>query len=357
MVYKRCNFFSQIGLYLQFVAMSSTLLLLLCACLLGLVSTRMAPMYESEHFEMHFERFIIEYNKSYESEHEKQTRFEIFKQHLEEINRLNEEHTHANFGVTEFSDMTTEEFVNTYTCLGRLNATDFSSRCSHVSDDQIPDANAPEAFDWRKKNVVTRIKHQHQCGSCYAFSSTGHIESQYAIKNQRLVELSEQQIVDCDRNSNGCQGGTMSGAFSTIINQGGIELESSYPYTGQQGQCRFQPGKAMVRLTGCKSYNLSSQEKLKQLLLSVGPIAIAVRAGNFRPYHGGIMTDEYCGKGGINHAVLLVGYGTENGHPYWLVKNSWGTIWGERGYFKVTRAEGSESCGIFNNFMATATIM
>ncbi|KAJ8726655.1 hypothetical protein PYW07_001353 [Mythimna separata] len=309
--------------------------------------------YREEDAKYHFERFIIEHNKEYIDEEEKQFRFNIFVENLLKANEMNEQ------SITQFSDLTPEEFVNRFTGLADIDSLNFTrSGCKDVYDSQVPDYNAPESFDWCQHNAVTRVKDQEQCGGCYAFSVSGNIEGQYAIKHGNLIELSEQQTVDCDKNSYGCRGGLMTTAFRSIIDQGGIETEADYPYKAAQRQCQFTPGKAAVRLSDCNLYNVKSQEKVKQLLYKFGPLSIGLKAESFQIYHGGIMSDEECDKGQLNHAVLLVGYGVENGKPYWTIKNSWGTTWGEQAYIRIHRGENALSCGMINNgAMSSAVVM
>ncbi|KAJ8726656.1 hypothetical protein PYW07_001354 [Mythimna separata] len=338
----------------------SPLLFLLCSCLVTLAVSKKAskPLFR-EHAEFHFERFIEEHNKEYIDEEEKQYRFEIFVDNMHKANQMNEESDHAEFGITRFSDLTPEEFLNHFTGLADVESLNYTtSACNDVYDSQIGNYHAPESFDWRQHNAVTRVKNQGKCGGCYAFSVSGNIEGQYAIKHGSLIELSEQQTVDCDKGSNGCRGGYMPASFRSIIQQGGIETEAAYPYKASQGYCRFTPGKAAVRLTDCNLYNLRSQEKLKQLLYHNGPISIGVQASSFQGYHGGIMSDEHCNSGDVNHAVLLVGYGTENGRPFWTVKNSWGTSFGEHGYIRIQRGDSAASCGMMNNgYMSSSVVM
>ncbi|CAH0700308.1 unnamed protein product [Spodoptera exigua] len=184
----------------------------------------------------------------------------------------------------------------------------------------------------------------------------GAVEGQYAIKNGQLLEFSEQQTVDCDKGSGGCGGGLMTSAFSSMIELGGLESETDYPYVGQAQSCQFQASKAAVRLTGCNNYNIQSQERLKELVATVGPISIAVKSAGFHLYTGGVMNDQDCNTGEVNHAILLVGYGTENGMPYWLAKNSWDTVFGENGYIKFPRGDNYNSCGVMNQAMASPII-
>ncbi|CAH1644658.1 unnamed protein product [Spodoptera littoralis] len=325
-----------------------------CVCLAACAQAAKMPLFHTEDAEYHFERFIQDHNKQYASEEEKQAKFEVFKDNLERANALNKQTEHTTFGITRFMDLTMEEFLSLHTGLNAgLN---FTGKCNIVTDVQLPNVNVPESFDWRLQNAVTRVKNQLQCGSCYAFSAAGAVEGQYAIKHGQLIEFSEQQTVDCDKESLGCGGGLMTSAFSAMINAGGLETESDYPYIGKEQSCQFQAGKAAVRLTGCTNYHLSSQERLKELVATVGPISIAVQAESFLTYTGGIMEDNLCNEGEVNHAILLVGYGTENGQPYWIAKNSWDTTFGESGYIRFPRGDNYHSCGVMNQGMASPII-
>ncbi|XP_050667715.1 uncharacterized protein LOC126967282 [Leptidea sinapis] len=196
----------------------------------------------------------------------------------------------------------------------------------------------PDSFDWRDKNVVTPVKNQGACGSCWAFSCIGSVESQYAIKNQRLALFSEQQLVDCDDRSFGCAGSMgIDYPFLYLMEKGGL-LESDYPYIGMDGVCQYKQEKVQVKLSGCRSLVVNGdEEKLKALIYKYGPASIAVAASELKSYRGGIVSDYTCYDYSVNHAVLLVGYGSEGGVPYWIVKNSWGSEWGENGFFRMQR--------------------
>ncbi|XP_050551730.1 uncharacterized protein LOC118273344 [Spodoptera frugiperda] len=332
----------------------SPFVLVFSACLVACAQAARVPLFQAEDAAEHFERFIQEHDKQYASEEEKQAKFEVFKDNLEKANAMNKQSEHTTFGITRFMDLTVEEFVSLHT--GLKADFNLTGSCSPVTDAQLPYVNVPESFDWREQNAVTRVKNQGSCGSCYAFSAAGAVEGQYAIKYGQLAEFSEQQTVDCDTASYGCSGGLMANAFSAMISMGGLESESDYPYDGQAMSCRFQASKAAVRLTGCNSYQLSSQERLKEIVATVGPISIAVQAKGFQYYKGGVMEDNLCNMGEVNHAILLVGYGTENGKPYWLAKNSWDTKFGENGYIKFPRGDNYHSCGVMNSGMASPII-
>ncbi|XP_022820986.1 zingipain-2-like [Spodoptera litura] len=318
--------------------------------------------YSLDNVDQHFNDFVVKYNKMYADEEERLNRSQIFAENLKKIIELNARRESHLYDVTHFMDLTQEEFTMRYTGLSEIFLT---NDCPYLFDEDIEDVDAPESFDWRDHNAVTPVKHQYECSSCYAFSAIANIESQVAIKYNTQVDLSEQQIVDCNSRTLGCTEGLMAPTFRYLMKAGGAVREPDYPYFGYQSQCYFNrswplfniyPRSPPVQVTSCNSLRLTSQEKVKQLLYKYGPISIAIRADKFR-YIGrvGIITDQFC-TGPLNHAVLLVGYGTENGMPYWIVKNSWGSGWHDQGYFKMQRGEHAESCGMMNAAMAIAFI-
>lgn len=218
------------------------------------------------------------------------------------------------------------------------------------------DESLPESVDWRAEGAVSEVKNQKMCGSCWAFSATGAVEGVNAIVTGKLVSLSEQQLVDCDTElDHGCHGGLMDRAFDYIIKNGGIDTEEDYPYTAQDGVCDApRAGRKVVTIDG---YEDVPQLDESALLRAVArqPVAVAIEADQraFQLYAGGVF-DAPCGAT-LNHGVLVVGYGTLNNGtadlPYWLVKNSWGGVWGDHGYIKLLRsplgsAAGPGQCGI-----------
>jgi cathepsin L len=202
----------------------------------------------------------------------------------------------------------------------------------------------PNQIDWREENVVTPVKNQGSCGSCWTFSSTGAMEGAYALYSEKLESFSEQQLLDCVKKDFGCNGGEMIDAFE-YVSENPVCTEQQDPYKATNENC--VKCSSPVKFSGCKIIERNNQVALKEAVAIFGPISVGIQADQpvFRYYKGGIIQDESCGTN-VDHGVLIVGYGEESGIKYWLVKNSWGENWGENGYVKILREDTTNSLGI-----------
>nr|BAN33745.1 cysteine protease a [Symplocarpus renifolius] len=285
-----------------------------------------------------FEGWLVEHHKSYGGDlTEKKRRFEIFKDNLrfiDEHNRLENNYSYT-VGLTVFADLTNEEYKSTY--LGTFTPTSEEEFSSHVSDRyQVRVGQTlPTSVDWRTEGAITPIKNQGGCGSCWAFSTIATVEAINKIVTGNLTTLSEQQLVDCDTSNGGCKGGWMNKAFKYIINNGGVDTDKNYPYTGRRGTCRAN----LIKATSIDAYeNVSPYNEVSlQYAVAKQPVSVALEASGagFQHYTSGVFAGP-CGQR-IDHAVVIIGYGTEDGKDYWLVRNSWGTRWGQAGYIKIKR--------------------
>lgn len=252
-------------------------------------------------------------------------------------------------GLNKFSDMAHEHMVE-YFHLDKTNG----QQCSATTKKEGPnvsDAHIPEYWNWQENGGVTPVKSQNACGSCWTFSTIGALEAHMRIKYKSFVPLSEQQLVDCAGNfdTQGCDGGLPSHAFEYIADQAhGISTEIAYPYYAEDQQCSVDPRTFVLNVVGgAVNITAGDEVELAVALFEHGPVSVAFQVSEgFSDYNEGVYMSTVCENGAmdVNHAVLAVGYGHENGIPYWLVKNSWGVDWGDQGYFKIER--GTNMCGI-----------
>jgi cathepsin L len=295
-----------------------------------------------------FTNFQERFSKRYENIQELETRFQIFRTNLRNIILHNLDQT-QNFtmGINQFTDLTPQEFKDQY--VGGLKTEVGSYGCKSFSSSA---SGAPSSVDWRQKGVVNPVRDQGQCGSCWAFATTANAESVWAISSGKLLDLSEEFLVDCATGAGyfnmGCNGGQPDSAFKYMINNGQC-TESSYPYkagtTKTAGTCQ-KCTSAGVSFSGC--YDVASKDQVS-LMAAVAkhPVVIAIEADTryFQSYSGGILDSPNCGTT-LDHAVEIIGYGTENGVDYWNVRNSWGSSWGENGYFRVKKTSSTNDIGI-----------
>ncbi|CAG2111140.1 unnamed protein product [Medioppia subpectinata] len=308
-----------------------------------------------------FEEFLTKYDKHYSNHtNEIERRFKIFERNLMTIKLLNDnELGSAVYGVTPFADLSPHEFRQLHTGFRPdLHTRHSSAHMRPIKAQQIRYTDLPKDFDWRNTSgVVSAVKNQGMCGSCWAFSATGNVEGVAAIVTKKSVSLSEQELVDCDKLDQGCNGGLPTNAFKTIIDLGGIESESDYPYDGRNEKCHYNRSLSKLAID---SYVVLPEDEtaLAQWLYKFGPISIGINANAMQFYFGGISHPMkwLCNPNNLDHGVLIVGFGVgktkilHKTQPFWIIKNSWGPSWGEKGYYRVYRGDGT--CGL--NLMASS---
>ncbi|XP_068134981.1 cathepsin O [Hyperolius riggenbachi] len=272
-------------------------------------------------------------------------RYQVFLENLQRYKYLNgfaRAPGEAVYGINQFSDLSSEEFSRIYLRSYPVMKEDYIVPNYTLS---IED-NLPLQFDWRDKKVVSDVKNQMACGACWAFSIVDTVESDYAIQQHKLMELSVQQVIDCSYLDNGCSGGSTASALKWLQqSQTKLVKSSEYPFKAQTGACHFFPKTEFgVSIKHYKAYDLSNaEERMMTFLTHYGPLAIIVDALSWQDYLGGVI-QHHCSSGHSNHAVVLVGYDKSGDIPYWIVKNSWGKSWGIDGYVHIKM--GSNLCGV-----------
>ncbi|KAL2328063.1 hypothetical protein Fmac_021490 [Flemingia macrophylla] len=326
-----------------------SLTLLFCFAFLALqVTPRTLQLQEASMHEKH-EQWMAHYDKVYKNPQEKEMRFRIFKENVKYIEAFNNAANKPyKLGINQFADLTNEEFKAPR---NRFNGHISSSTTRPTSFKYENVTAVPSTVDWRQKGAVTPIKDQGSCGCCWAFSAVAATEGIHKLSTGKLISLSEQELVDCDTKGtdHGCEGGYMDGAFEFIIQNHGLNTEASYPYKGVDGKCNAKEEAIhAATITGYEDIPVNNETALQKAVANQ-PVSVAIDASGseFQFYKSGVFTGS-CGTE-LDHGVTAVGYGvSENGTKYWLVKNSWGTEWGEKGYIRMQRDVNAKEglCGI-----------
>ncbi|KAL3741714.1 hypothetical protein ACJRO7_017221 [Eucalyptus globulus] len=328
----------------KFSVLTSTTLLVIIVSISEMLCS---PLEEQQLLKQHEEWMAI-HGRIYKDAIEKAKRLEIFKENVKRINAFNNgKDVGYKLAVNKFTDLTNEEF--------RASSTGYKRPTRVLSSgDEKPFKYAnftaiPAALDWRTKKAVTPVKDQGDCGSCWAFSAVAAMEGITMIKKGKLVPLSVQELVDCDVDDNGCHGGLMDRAFKFIKSKGGLSTEANYPYQANNGTCNTaKMANPAASITGYQDVPANNEKALLQAVANQ-PVSVAIEGSglNFQFYSSGVFSGS-CGTS-IDHAVTAVGYGkTSRGTKYWLLKNSWGTGWGESGYMRIQRDVSSKAglCGL-----------
>ncbi|XP_036932915.1 cathepsin O [Acanthopagrus latus] len=325
------------------VQTGSTLVSLLCCHSVGSAETRTGL----KGSEADFDSFREKFDRRYEATGDEFTRRQLFFQNATNrharLNSFSTSPQSAKYGVNQFSDLSQREFRDLYL---------------RASADRVPlfpglkTEGLPAKFDWRDKGVVAPVQNQQACGSCWAFSVVGAVQSVRAIGGSQLTQLSVQQVLDCSFQNAGCSGGSPVRALNWL-KQTRVKLvpQSEYPYKAVTGICHFfPPSHGVVALKNFTAHDFSGQEEaMMGHLVDRGPLAAIVDAVSWQDYLGGII-QHHCSSQRSNHAVLVVGYNTSGDIPYWIVQNSWGTTWGNEGYVYIKI--GGNVCGIADSVAA-----
>jgi cathepsin L len=317
---------------------------------IALLALLIVASYAIELRDVEFQNWRRTHMKEYSNQNEYSLRLRIFSENIALIEAHNSKREADDIvlGMNQFGDLTHEEFARTYLAAKGSYPTVGARKHEMMMGD------LPTSVDWREKNAVTPVKDQGQCGSCWAFSSTGTLEGIHAIASGDLVSLSEKQLMDCSWSyeNEGCNGGYMPFALQYAVDRGtkGICTEASYPYspvsskTCKEDKCTFGASfSAYVNVTS------GSEAELMDALANKGPVSVAIDASHssFQFYRSGVYNEKKCKNGpdDLDHGVLAVGYGTESGSDYFIVKNSWASSWGLKGYILMSRNKDNQ-CGI-----------
>ncbi|XP_035119239.1 cathepsin W isoform X1 [Callithrix jacchus] len=295
-----------------------------------------------------FKFFQIQFNRSYLTPEEHARRLDIFAHNLVQAQRLQEEDLGtAEFGVTPFSDLTEEEFGQLY---GHQRAAGGVPSMSRVVGSEEPEESVPHTCDWRKvAGAISFIRNQGNCLCCWAMAAAGNIEALWSINFLKFVNVSVQELLDCGRCGDGCHGGYVWDAFSTVLKNSGVASESDYPF-----QANFRPHRCHAKTYNKVAWIMDfiflpdDEQRIAQYLATYGPITVTINAKHLQLYQKGVIKARptTCDPQFVDHSVLLVGFGSEKSEgmgaktvssqsrhprstPYWILKNSWGAQWGE----------------------------
>lgn len=295
--------------------------------------------------------FKLRYNKTYIHRDQERVAMKIFAQNKYKIALHNQRYERGletfRMGTNRFSDMTLKQFSRVMNGYRRTRDKDIKSATYIYPANVI----AWRSVDWVKEGAVTQVKDQTlRCRSCWAFAATGALEGQHFRKDKRLVSLSEQNLIDCtqDTIADGCRGGNVVDSFTYVSYNGGIDTEETYPYEAAIKKCRYNDTNSGAADVGFVEIEEGNEDDLEMAVATIGPVAVVIDGEHtsFMQYESGVYYEKRCSSVYVNHAMLVVGYGWDDrSGAYWLVKNSYGTGWGEDGYIRMARYR-KNNCGI-----------
>ncbi|XP_060586273.1 procathepsin L-like [Ruditapes philippinarum] len=329
-------------------------------CLILFVFPFVVEPLSLKHVNEEWQLFKLKFNRTYTCPRDEAYRYSVFADNLQTIQLHNMaadkgESTYW-MGINNFADLTDKEFEERYTGLKIRPEMIKRTQKKFVGKKNFNLTRPPKEMDWRKLGCVTKIKFQGLCGSCYAFAATGALEGQTCRKKGKLVSLSEQNIIDCTSNpmflNDGCTGGQAENSYQYVIDNGGIDTESSYPYTGKVGKCKFSKENIGATVEDYIDIPFKNELRLQNVVANLGPASVCIDTRGAKHYRYGIYDGvskidlSMCSEMKVNHAMTAIGYGRSNtGMDFWILKNSWGEDWGEKGYMRLIRNHGNR-CGI-----------
>ena len=295
-----------------------------------------------------FVQHVADYGLSYGTDQEFAFRLEQFALKEAQIAEINSTNGNSfTVGHNQFSTYTEFEYK-------RILGYKRPENLEHENVTTLSTENLADEVNWITKGAVNPVKNQGQCGSCWAFSAVCAVEGAHFLATGNLLSLSEQQFVDCDTTSYGCNGGWQYAAFE-YAEKNAEDFEKDYVYTARDGTCKDASLTGQVTVASYQNVQANSVAQLKAAI-TAGPTSVTIEADTFvfQGYTGGVLNSAACGTS-LDHAVTAVGYGTESGQEYYLVRNSWGASWGEAGYIKIAAVEGPGICGIQMESLYPAT--